>query len=375
MRLAAWLLSGQCDGPTDRIGEAFMFDDYITLGRSGLRVSRMALGSFNFGGGHDWELAPADAHAIIDRYRALGGNFIDSANIYGSGEAEGIIGDHFAASSARDSMVIATKFTNNVQPGDPNGGGAHRKSIVRACERSLRRLRTDYIDLFWMHMWDKATPIEESLRALDDLVSQGKVLHIGFSNVPAWKVTEAHCLAAFRGYSPVVALQLQYSLLERNIGAELVPMAQAYGIGICPWSPLKSGALSARFTRETIAGASGGRAALARRSLDERGFAIVDTVIGIARIRGSTSAQVALAWLRQQPCVASILLGADSMAELEENGATSGITLDAEELATLDAVSRPALRYPLDLVNRGPGAIYGGTRINGVAADGGGHIR
>jgi aryl-alcohol dehydrogenase-like predicted oxidoreductase len=341
-----------------------MLDDYITLGLSGLRVSRMALGSFNFGGGRDWELAPREAHAIIDRYLALGGNFIDSANIYGAGEAEAIIGDHFASPSMRDAAVIATKFTNHPGTGDPNAGGAHRKSIMHACETSLRRLKTDYIDLYWMHLWDKVTPIEETLRALDDLVAQGKILHVGFSNIPAWKVAEAHMLARFRGFSPVIALQLQYSLLERNIEAELVPMAMAYGIAICPWSPLKSGALAGRFTRDTIDGAEGGRAALARRGLDARGFAIVDAVIAIAKASDATPAQVALAWLRGQPGVASIVLGADSLSELEENAVT--LILDAEKMAALDAVSRPDFRYPIDFVNRGAGAINGGTRINGV---------
>jgi aryl-alcohol dehydrogenase-like predicted oxidoreductase len=295
---------------------------------------------------------------------ALGGNFIDTANIYGAGEAEVIIGNHFARSSARDAMVIASKFTNNPGVGDPNAGGAHRKSIMRACETSLRRLKTDYIDLYWMHLWDRATPIEETLRALDDLVAQGKLLHVGFSNVPAWKVAEAHMLARFRGLSPVVALQLQYSLLERNIEAELVPMAQDYGIAICPWSPLKSGALTGRFTRQSIGAADGGRAALARRGLDERGFTIVDTLLDIAQARGVSPAQVALAWLRGQPGVASILLGADSVAELEENAGAAAVELDAEALAALDAVSRPTLSYPIDFVNRGAGAINGGTRIN-----------
>jgi len=343
-----------------------MLDDYVTLGPSGLRVSRMALGSFNFGGGRDWEIAPADAHAIIDRYLALGGNFIDSANIYGNGEAEAIIGDHFTSSSARDSVVIATKFTNNSGTGNPNAGGAHRKSIIRSCETSLRRLKTDYLDLFWMHLWDKMTPIEETLRALDDLIAQGKLLHIGFSNVPAWKVAEAQMLARFRGRSPVIALQLQYSLLERNIEAELVPMAAEFGIAICPWSPLKSGALTGRFTRDTIDATSGGRAALAKRGLDARGFAIVDAAVAIAKARGLTPAQVALAWLRDRPGVASIVLGADSIAELDENAASATVELDGEATAELNAVSRPEFRYPIDFVNRGAGAINGGTRINGV---------
>jgi len=344
-----------------------MLDDYVTLGLSGLRVSRMALGTFNFGGSRDWELAPAAAHALIDRYLDLGGNFIDSANIYGGGEAETIVGDYFQRSSRRDSVVIATKFASNVHPGDPNGGGAQRKSIMRSCEASLRKLRTDYIDLFWMHLWDKMTPIEETMRALDDLVSQGKILHPGFSNIPAWKATEAHMLAQFRDYAPAVALQLQYSLLERNIEHELVPMAQAYGLGICPWSPLKSGALSGRFTRENIAGADGGRVMLARRGLDERGFSIVDKVVEIARARGAAPAQVSLAWLARQPTVASILLGADTPAELEENGGALALGLDDEELAALDEASRPAARYPIDFVDRGAGAINGGTRVNGVS--------
>jgi len=347
-----------------------MLDDYVTLGTSGLRVSRMALGSFNFGGGRDWELTPEESHAIIDKYLALGGNFIDSANIYGAGEAEAIIGDHFASPSARDAVVIATKFTSHPGTGDPNAGGAHRKSIMRACEASLRQLKTDYIDLYWMHLWDKATPIEETLRALDDLVAQGKILHIGFSNVPAWKMAEAHMLARFRGFSPVVALQLQYSLLERNIEAELVPMAKEYGIAICPWSPLKSGALTGRFNRETIDAATGERATLARRGLDERGFAIVDALVAIAGARGLKPAQVALTWLRGQPGVASIVLGADSVAELEVNAAAGLIELDAEARAMLDEVSRPVFRYPIDFVNRGAGAIHGGTRINGVGGTG-----
>lgn len=344
-----------------------MLEDYITLGLSGLRVSPMALGTFNFGGGRDWELSSADSHALIDRYLALGGNFIDSANVYGSGEAEGIIGDHSTGSAWRDSVVIATKFASNVHPGDPNGGGAQRKSIMRSCETSLRRLKTDYIDLYWMHLWDKMTPIEETMRALDDLVSQGKVLHIGFSNVPAWKVAEAHMLACFRGYAPVIALQLQYSLLERNIENELVPMAQAYGLGICPWSPLKSGALTGRFTRDNLESASGGRAALARRGLDARGFAIVDVVVEISKARKVSPAQVSLAWLRQQPWVSSILLGADSIAELEENAGAFELVLDADELARLEAPSKPHTAYPIDFVNRGAGAINGGTRVNGVA--------
>lgn len=346
-----------------------MLDDYVTLGPSALRVSRMALGSYNFGGGRDWEVADEAAHAIIDCYRALGGNFIDTANVYGDGEAEKIIGDHFAGQPAtRDAIVIASKFTSNTIAGDPNSGGAHRKAIRRACETSLRRLRTDYIDLYWMHMWDRLTPIEETMRALEDLVREGKVLHIGLSNIPAWKAAEVATAARLRGSTPVTALQLQYSLLERSIESELIPMAEAFGMGLCPWSPLKSGALAGRFTREALGGATGGRALLARRALDERGFAIVDKVLEIAKAHRVPPARVSLAWLYGRPGVTSILLGADTPDELEENVAAVALELNEGERSALDQISKPALRYPEEFLLRAPKVMLGGTRVNGISA-------
>ena len=182
------------------------------------------------------------------RYFERGGNFIDTANGYTGGHSERIIGNYIAHDRARrDEIVIATKFFSNLSRRNPNGGGASRKAVVASCEQSLRRLRTDYIDLYWMHVWDRFTPIDETMRALDDLVRAGKVRYIGFSDTPAWKVSQAQTMALFRGWTPLVALQIEYSLLERTVEGELVPMAQELGLGITPWSPLAGGVLSGKF--------------------------------------------------------------------------------------------------------------------------------
>jgi aryl-alcohol dehydrogenase-like predicted oxidoreductase len=346
-----------------------MLDDFVTFGRSGLRVSRYALGAFNFGGTAKWSVDAAASAAIIARYRALGGNFIDAANIYGGGEAESIIGDYLAATpGAREQLVVATKFGGVTTPGDPNAAGGGRKALTQACEASLRRLKTDRIDLYWMHLYDVLTPLEETLRALDDLVRAGKVLHVGLSNFPAWKTAEAHLLAQFRDYAPIAGLQLQYSLLERNIETEIVPMAEAYGMGIAAWSPLKSGLLGGRYRRGDLSAldAGDGRASFVARSLDERALTVLDEVIAISEARGVPVAHVALAWLHAQPRVQMILTGPSSVAQLEENAGAAALVLDAEELARLDAVSKPPLPYPADFARRSQSSVSGGTRINGV---------
>jgi aryl-alcohol dehydrogenase-like predicted oxidoreductase len=347
-----------------------MLDDFVTFGRSGLRVSRFALGGFNFGGSQGWSLAPAAAGRLIARYRELGGNFLDVANTYGGGEAESIIGDYLAAEQgARDRLVIATKFGSSIRPGDPNAGGGGRKAIIQTCEQSLRRLRTDRIDLYWMHLWDPFTPMEETLRALDDLVSAGKVLHVGLSNTPAWKIAEAHWIAQWRNHMPIAGLQLQYSLMERNIELEHVPLAQAYGMSIAAWSPLKNGALSGKYRKaDPSSHDAEGRALFVTRALDDRNEAILDELITVAARNGVTPSQAALAWLRVQPAVATILMGAHDPAQLEENAAAARIELSPADLERLDEVSRPAIPYPTDFARRAIGSVSGGTRINGVSA-------
>ncbi|MEO5773713.1 MAG: aldo/keto reductase [Sphingomicrobium sp.] len=347
-----------------------MLDDYVTFGRSGLRISRFGLGAFNFGGDQGWSLDTPTAHRLIARYRELGGNLLDSANSYGGGEAETIIGNYLAADpGSRDRLVLASKFGSSIRVGDPNAGGAGRKAILQTCEQSLRRLRTDRIDLYWMHLWDPLTPMDETLRALDDLVRAGKVLHIGLSNTPAWKIAEAHWLAELRGTIPVAGLQLQYSLLERNIEVEHVPVALAYGMGIAAWSPLKSGALSGRYRKEDSERLDlEGRGAFLARALDSRAETILEVVTRIADLRHVAPAQVALAWLLTRPALSAIMIGAHDVGQLEENAGASLLTLTADELAELDEISAPAIPYPADFTRRAHGTISGGTPINGVSA-------
>src|SRR5436190_18644890 len=285
-------------------------DHYRTLGRSGLRVTPLCLGTMTFGEDWSWGSTVEESEAILARYLDRGGNFIDTANGYTKGHSEVIIGDYFARTPARrDRIVIATKFSTNLFPGDPNGGGAGRKAIVAACEESLRRLRTDYIDLYWMHFWDPFTPIDETLRALDDLVRAGKVRYIGASDTPAWKVAQAQVLAELRGWSPFVGLQIEYSLIERTVEGELVPMALEFGLGITPWSPLRGGVLSGKYTRANAASASPDRGDRVKSFLTERNLTIIDELIRIAGETGTSPASVALSWVQSRPGVSSTIIG------------------------------------------------------------------
>src|SRR4030081_1113417 len=255
--------------------------DYsVTLGRSGLRVSPLCLGAMTFGEDLGWGSSVEESQRIIDRFIELGGNFIDTANFYTKSHSEKIIGDHVGRHSARrDRLVIATKFSGNLYPGDPNGGGSGRKSIIAACEHSLRRLQTDYIDLYWLHNWDIHTPIEETMAALDDLVRAGKVRYIGVSDTPAWKIAEANVTAQFRGWSAFIGLQIEYSLLERTVEQELVPMAREFGLGITPWSPLKSGVLSGKYTRANVGRVKADRGPFLESFLNnEKTFGVVDVL-------------------------------------------------------------------------------------------------
>src|SRR4051812_13245151 len=295
-------------------------DHYVTLGRSGLRVSPLCLGAMTFGEDLGWGSSVEESQRIIDRFIELGGNFIDTANFYTKSHSEKIIGDHVGRKpERRDRLVIATKFSGNLYPGDPNGGGSGRKSIVAACDNSLRRLQTDYIDLYWLHNWDVHTPIEETMAALEDLVRAGKVRYLGVSDTPAWKVAEANVTARFRGWSSFIGLQIEYSLLERSVEQELVPMARELGLGITPWSPLKSGVLSGKYTRATAGQGAGGRGAFMGHLLNEQTYALVDELAKVAAARDSTVARVAIAWLQARPGVTSTIIGARRLAQLEDN--------------------------------------------------------
>jgi aryl-alcohol dehydrogenase-like predicted oxidoreductase len=341
-------------------------DHYVTLGRSGLRVSPFCLGAMTFGEDLGWGSSVEESQRIIDRFIERGGNFIDTANFYTKSHSEKILGDHVGRHpSKRDRLVIATKFSGNLYPGDPNGGGSGRKSIVAACEQSLRRLQTDFIDLYWLHNWDVHTPIEETMSALADLVRSGKVRYIGVSDTPAWKIAEANVTAHFRGWPAFIGLQVEYSLLERSIEQELVPMARELGLGMTPWSPLKSGLLSGKYTRAS-AGASGDRGAFLAGHLNERTFTIVDALEGIARAHDSTPARVALAWVQSQPGVTSTIIGARRIAQLDDNLGALDLRLTPEETAALDQLTRPTLGFPQSMEPMFSSIHHGGATVNGV---------
>jgi aryl-alcohol dehydrogenase-like predicted oxidoreductase len=321
-------------------------DSYVTLGRSGLRVSPFTLGTMTFGEDHGWGSSPEESKNILGAYLDRGGNSIDTANIYTNGHSEKIIGDYFAGRPAlRDRVVIGTKFFGNLYENDPNGGGPGRKAIVQQLENSLRRLRTDYVDVYWLHNFDPATPVEETLRALDDLVSSGKVRYVGFSDVPAWATAGAATIARMRGWAPIIALQLEYSLLERTSEGELIPMAQALGIGVMPWGPLKSGFLSGKYSSAATGPVDTTRTQLVGAP-SETDYVVIDALNTVARQVGASPAAVALAWVQGRPGITSTLIGARRMDQFEANLHALDVALTDAQRATLDEVSTPTLNFP-----------------------------
>jgi aryl-alcohol dehydrogenase-like predicted oxidoreductase len=321
-------------------------DSYVTLGRSGLRVSPLTLGTMTFGEDLGWGSSPEESEKILATYLDRGGNSIDTANIYTNGHAEKIVGDYFAGQPAlRDRVVIGTKFFGNLYQGDPNGGGPGRKAIVQQLENSLRRLRTDYVDLYWLHNFDPATPAEETLRALDDLVSAGKIRYVGFSDVPAWATAEAATIARFRGWAPIIALQLEYSLLERTAEGELIPMAQALGMSVMPWGPLKSGFLSGKYSSAATGPVDTTRTQLVGAP-SEADYVVIDALNAVAREVGASPAAVALAWVQGRPGITSTLVGARRMDQFEANLHAQDVTLTGAQRGALDEVSTPALNFP-----------------------------
>jgi aryl-alcohol dehydrogenase-like predicted oxidoreductase len=344
-------------------------DDYVTLGRSGLRVSRLCLGAMTFGEDWGWGSSVKDSEVILDRYLEQGGNFIDTANAYTKGHSEKIIGDHVGRHpSRRDRIVLATKFLSNLYRGDPNGGGASRKAIVHQCEQSLRRLQTGYIDLYWMHVWDPTTPIDETMRALDDLVRDGKVRYVGFSDTPAWKCAEAQTMATLRGWAPIIALQIEYSLLQRTVEGELMPMARELGMGVTPWAPLKGGVLSGKYTREKHGQHQASRGARTLGVLNDRTYDLLDVMGRMATELETTVSRVAIAWVMARPGVASTIIGARTLEQLDDNLAAGDVALKPQQVATLDAMSKPELNFPADMIANSGTFVHGGTTINGRSA-------
>ena len=342
--------------------------DYRTLGRSGLRVSPLCLGTMTFGTDWGWGADEAESARMLDRYAELGGNFLDTANIYTKGHSEVILGDYLKARGGRDRWVVATKFCGSLRTGDPNAGGASRKSILQNLDESLRRLRTDFVDLYWMHFNDPHTPMDETMRALDDAVRAGKVRYLGFSDTPAWRVTEAQMLARLKDWTPLIALQIEYSLIERTVEHDLVPMAKAFGLGVTPWSPLKGGLLTGKYGRNKHPEGEG-RHKPDSRYLTEGTFRILDALETVAAEQGAGMAEVALAWVLARPGVVSPILGARTFAQLEANFKALGLALTQAQVTRLDEASAPAPVFPHGFLVNTKHVMQGGTTVNGVASD------
>jgi aryl-alcohol dehydrogenase-like predicted oxidoreductase len=337
---------------------------YRLLGKSGLRVSEAALGTMTFGEEWGWGSAKDESRKVYDAFRDAGGNFIDTANFYTNGTSESFLGEFMK--DHRQSVVLATKYTNANPGTDPNAAGNHRKSMVQALEASLKRLKTDYIDLYWVHVWDQITPVEEVMRGLDDLVRQGKVLYVGISDAPAWWIAQANTLAHLRGWSPFIGLQIEYSLIERTVERELVPMAKALNLGLTAWSPLARGLLTGKYHGH-------GSSEPGRMSTDmmkehmpeqQRTARAVAAVKTVSDEIGRGMAQVALAWLRYRPVPVIPIIGARKLSQLQDNLASFDLTLSADQLKILDEASRIELGFPYDIYNKEMvrAIVYGGLR-------------
>lgn len=339
---------------------------YKLLGGSGLRVSELCLGTMTFGEAWGWGASKDVSRGIYDAFMGAGGNFIDTANVYTNGESEEFLGDFIAAD--RERVVLSTKYTNSLRAGDPNGGGNHRKSMVQSVEGSLRRLKTDYIDLLWLHIWDFMTPVEEVMRAFDDLVRAGKILYAGISDTPAWIVARANTLAGLRGWTPFVGLQVEYSLVERTPERELLPMARALDIGVTAWSPLASGLLTGKYNAPDAAESGAGSpprlddplgASFVQRN--ERNLSIAAEVVKVAGETGHSPAQVALNWVRRKGAIP--IIGARRLSQFQDNLACLDFDLSEEHVARLDEASRIAPGFPHEFFEKEivRNFTYGGT--------------
>ena len=310
---------------------------YKLLGKSGLRVSELCLGTMTFGEDWGWGASKEESRKIFDAFAAAGGNFIDTANNYTDGTSEKYVGEFIGAE--REYFVAATKYTLSKRKDDPNAGGNARKNMLQAVEASLKRLNTDYLDLYYLHMWDYTTPVEEVMRAFDDLVRQGKVLYVGISDTPAWIVSQANTLAELRGWARFVALQVPYSLADRAVERDLLPMARAFDMAILPWGLLEAGELTGKYNRPTDEPKR-------NQQPSERNLALADEVMKLAQEIGRTPSQVAINWVRQQPGLVIPILGARREAHIKDNLACLEFELTAEQMRRLAQASPISLGFP-----------------------------
>lgn len=341
--------------------------NYQLLGRTGLRISEFCLGTMTFGDDWGWGAAKDESRKIYEVCREAGGNFIDTANVYTNGTSETLLGEFL--SGHRGEVVLATKYTNAPAEGhqNPNAGGNQRKSMVEAVEASLRRLRTDYIDLYWMHVWDQMTPAEEVMRAFDDLVRAGKVLYIGVSDAPAWWVAKSNTLAELRGWTAFAGLQIEYSLIERTPERELLPMAKEFGLTIAAWSPLSGGVLTGKYLDQSPE-KSGGRFSTGGmegfRKDQEHEDRVARAVVAVGKELNATPAQVALAWLRYATVPVIPIIGAKKLTQLEDNLGSAGVELNEAQRGVLNEASAIQLGFPHDFyaMPMVRNFVYGGLR-------------
>ena len=337
---------------------------YRLLGNSGLRVSEAALGAMTFGDEWGWGSAKDEARKVYDAFREAGGNFIDTANFYTNGTSESFLGEFMK--DHRQSVVLATKYTMSAPGTDPNAAGNQRKNMMQSVEASLKRLQTDYIDLYWVHMWDQITPVEEVMRGLDDLVRQGKVLYVGISDAPGWWIAQANTLAQLRGWSPFVGLQIEYSLIERTVERELVPMAKVLNLGLTAWSPLARGMLTGKYHGHGSSEQGRMNSDMMKDFMPEqqRTDRVVTAVKAVSDQTGRSMAQVALAWLRYRPVPVIPIIGARKLSQLQDNLASFDVSLSADQVKTLDEASRIDLGFPYHLYEKESvrAIAYGGMR-------------
>ena len=320
---------------------------YQLLGKSGLKVSELCLGTMGFGTEAGWGADEAASFKIMDRFAEAGGNFIDTANIYKLGTSEKIIGKYLNSEGVdRDYFVVATKYSLKDNETNPNASGNSRKNMMRSVEGSLKRLQTDFIDVFYLHIWDDLTPIDEILRGLDDLVSQGKVNYIAISDTPAWIVAKANTYAELMGRERFIALQVEYSLLQRTPERDLIPMARHFGMTLLPWAPLAGGALTGKYLR-----GEQGRIKPESKRLNESSIAVTKEVVAIADELNVAPSSVAMQWIRQQDIPAIPIVGATRLSQLEENLNVPDVHLSGEQMKRLDDISKIELGFPGEFFN------------------------
>lgn len=331
---------------------------YRLFGRSGLRVSEICLGTMTFGTEWGWGADKEESRRIFDVYANAGGNFLDTANRYTEGTSERWLGEF--VKNDRHHFVVATKYTLRDRLGDPNFAGSHRKNMMRSVDESLRRLDTDFLDVFWVHAWDHLTPTDEVLRGLDDLIRAGKVLHIGVSDTPAWVVSHANTLAELRGWTPFVGLQIEYSLIQRSSERDLLPMAQHFGLAVTPWGAMGGGALTGKYLQ-----GEAGRVVEHSVRRGERASGIAAKVVEVAENLQVTPGQVALNWVRQSQPQGNIipLVGARTAAQLEQSLGCLNFALPNEAMAALHEVSAVEMGFPHEFLagDNVRELVYGGS--------------